>query len=323
MIKHRTPIAILKVAAVVVLLGLPLGSDRVFNSYYLDLASRIIITWIALLGYDILAGYTGLISFGQAMFFGLGAYGAALTLLHASQSLPLALLAGTLAATVAAVVVGYVTIRTQGVYFILLTLVFAQFAFELVFNGGAITGGLNGLASLSSAPIELPGLGTLDWSDPVAAYYLAVVAFLVAYCVARWIVTSSFGSTLAAVRDNQDRATYLGYDVAAIKRRAFAISGIFAGFAGALWAHQESYVSPDLFHWTLSGQFLIMTWLGGVGTLIGPLIGGAVLIYFAEFLSSVMKNWLIVFGLLYIFVVLYAPKGLLGFVLDPPWAKSR
>ena len=110
----------------------------------------------------------------------------------------------------------------------------------------------------------------LDWNDTASAYYLAVVAFIVAYTLARWIVVSSFGSTLAAVRDNDDRATYLGYDVAAIKRRAFTISGMFAGFAGALWAHHQSYVSPELLHWTLSGQFLIMTWLGGVGTLIGP-----------------------------------------------------
>jgi len=323
MTQRLAPRAILEIVTVSVLLVLPLGSDRLFDSYYLDLASRIIITWIALLGFDILAGYTGLVSLGHAMFFGLGAYGAALTLLHVSSSLPLALLAGTVATTAAAAIVGYLSIRTQGVYFILLTLVFAEFGYEVVFNGGEITGGQNGLASLSTTPVKLPGLGTLDWSDPTVAFYLALVAFVIAYITARWIVGSGFGSTLAAVRDNQDRATYLGYDVAAIKRRAFVISGTFAGFAGALWAQHESYVSPQLLHWTLSGQFIIMTWLGGVGTLVGPLIGGAVLMYFAEFLSSILKNWLIIFGLLYIFVVLYAPQGLWGIVMYPPWKRSR
>ena len=108
---------------------------------------------------------------------------------------------------------------------------------------------------------------------------------------------------------------YLGYNVAVIKRRVLVVSAMFAGCSGALWAHHQSYVSPELMHWTLSGQFLIMTWLGGVGTLIGPLLGGAVITYFADFLSSIMKNWLIVFGVLYILVVLYAPEGLWGLVL--------
>lgn len=305
---------VLEIAAAAVLLGLPLASDRLFNAYYLDLATRIVILWIALLGYDILAGYTGLVSLGHAMFFGLGAYGAAWTLLYMAPSLLLVLLAGMAAATAAAVIIGYLSIRTRGVYFILLTLIFAEFGYQAVFNGGQITGGQNGLSSLPKAPANILGIVVLDWNDAASAYYLAVVAFIAAYTLARWIVVSSFGSTLAAVRDNDDRATYLGYDVAAIKRRAFTISGMFAGFAGALWAHHQSYVSPELLHWTLSGQFLIMTWLGGVGTLIGPLIGGAVLTYFADFLSSIMKNWLIVFGVLYILVVLYAPEGLWGIV---------
>jgi branched-chain amino acid transport system permease protein len=306
---------VLEIAAAAVLLALPLASDRLFNAYYLDLATRIVILWIALLGYDILAGYTGLVSLGQAMFFGLGAYGAAWTLLYVAPSLLLVLLAGIAAATAAAVIIGYLSIRTRGVYFILLTLIFAEFGYQAVFNGGQITGGQNGLSSLPKAPANILGIVVLDWNDAASAYYLAVVAFIAAYTLARWIVVSSFGSTLAAVRDNDDRATYLGYDVAAIKRRAFTISGMFAGFAGALWAHHQSYVSPELLHWTLSGQFLIMTWLGGVGTLIGPLIGGAVLTYFADFLSSIMKNWLIVFGVLYILVVLYAPEGLWGIVI--------
>jgi branched-chain amino acid transport system permease protein len=296
------------------LLMLPLGSGSLFNAYYLDLGAQIVILWIALLGYDILAGYSGLVSLGHAMFFGLGAYGAALTLLHVSPSLPLALLAGTAAAAAAAIVTGYISVRTRGVYFILLTLIFAELGYQLVFNGGAVTGGQNGLSSLPNPTVNILDIAVIDWNDPMSDYYLAVAAFAVAYIFARWLVRSPFGTTLVAIRENEDRATFLGYDVAAIKRRVFAISSTFAGFAGALWAHHQSYVSPGLMHWTLSGQFLIMTWLGGVGTLVGPLIGGAVITYFADFLSSVMKNWLIVFGALYILVVLYAPHGLWGIV---------
>lgn len=298
-----------------VLLLLPFGADNFYNAYYLDLATRIVITWIALLGYDLLAGYTGLVSFGHAMFFGLGAYAAAWSLLHVAPSLPLALLMGMAAGAGAALLIGYFIIRTRGIFFILLTLAFAEFGFQAVFNGGSVTGGRNGLSSLPKASLDIPGLGVLDAYDPLPAYFLALLAFVVAYAVARRIVSSPFGSILVAVRENEDRAAYLGYDVAAVKRRAFIMSATFAGFAGALWAHHQSYVSPELLHWSLSGQFLIMTWLGGVGTLIGPLIGGAVLMTMADFLSSLMKNWLIFFGVLYIIVVLWAPNGLWGIVL--------
>ena len=185
---------VLEIAAAAVLLGLPLASDRLFNAYYLDLATRIVILWIALLGYDILAGYTGLVSLGHAMFFGLGAYGAAWTLLYMAPSLLLVLLAGMAAATAAAVIIGYLSIRTRGVYFILLTLIFAEFGYQAVFNGGQITGGQNGLSSLPKAPANILGIVVLDWNDAASAYYLAVVAFIAAYTLARWIVVSSFGS---------------------------------------------------------------------------------------------------------------------------------
>jgi branched-chain amino acid transport system permease protein len=306
---------IIAVGTVLVLVALPLGSDRLFNPYYLDLAARIIITWIALLGFALLAGYTGMVSFGHAAFFGLGAYSAAWSLLYLAPVLPLSLIAGVAAATIAALVIGYLCIRTQGVYFILLTLAFAELGYQVVFNGGSITGGRNGLFSVPKGNINISGLIVLDWRDPTQAYYLALFAFGIAYAVARWIANSPFGATMVAVRDNADRAAYLGYDVAAIKRRSFTISAVFAGFGGALWAHHQSYVSPELLHWSLSGQFIIMTWLGGVGTLIGPIIGGALLMGLADILSSIMKNWLVFVGALYIAVVLWAPQGLWGIIV--------
>ena len=305
----------------VALVALPLGAGTLFNEYYLDLAARIVIVWIALLGFALLAGYTGLVSFGHAVFFGLGAYSAAWLLLHVTPDLPLSLVAGAAAAAIVAVAIGYLCIRTQGVYFILLTLAFAELGYTVVFNGGSITGGRNGLYGIPKGNILIGGVPLLDWGDPVQAYYLALVCFGFAYLVARWITRSPLGSTFVAVRDNEDRAAYLGYDVASIKRRSFTISAIFAGFAGALWAHHQSFVSPELLHWSLSGQFIIMTWLGGVGTLVGPLIGGALLLSLADILSSFMKNWLVFFGILYIAVVLWAPMGLWGLVrrlLDRP-----
>lgn len=305
----------LTVVVGIFLIALPLGADRLFNAYYLDLASRIVIIWIALLGFALLAGYTGLVSFGHAIFFGLGSYTAAWLLLYVAPNLLLSLIAGAAVAAVIAVVIGYLCIRTQGVYFILLTLAFAELGYTLVFNGGSITGGRNGLYGIPKGNLGIGGGSLFDWQNPVQAYYLALLCFGVSFLVARWITRSPFGATLVAVRDNEDRAAYLGYDVASIKRRSFTIAAVFAGFSGALWAHHQSFVSPELLHWSLSGQFIIMTWLGGVGTLVGPLLGGALLLSLADVLSSFMKNWLVFFGILYIAVVLWAPQGLWGLAM--------
>ena len=167
----------LEAGAAAILIILPLGSDRLFNPYYLDLSTRIVITWIALLGYDLLAGYTGLVSFGHAMYFGLGAYVAAWTLLHLAPSLPLVLAMGMAAGAFSALIIGYLSIRTRGVYFILLTLAFAEFGFQAVFNGGTVTGGRNGLWGLPKATLEFSSFPLVDWYDPLQAYYLALAAF--------------------------------------------------------------------------------------------------------------------------------------------------
>ena len=314
----------LQLTVILVLLVFPLGADRWFNAYYLDLVARILIVWIALLGFALLAGYGGLVSFGHAMFFGFGAYTAAGVLMHvqALTLLPLSLLAGVAAAGLGAVLIGYLCIRTQGVYFILLTLAFAELGYTLVFNAVSITGGSNGLYGIPKGAVAVGEAIQIDWLDPSHAYYLALGCFAVSYLIASWIKRSAFGAALVAVRDNESRAAYLGFDVAAIKRRAFTISAMFAGFSGALWAHHQSYVSPELLHWSFSGQFIIMTWLGGVGTLVGPLIGGALIMSLSDILSSLLPNWLIFFGVLYIAVVLWAPRGLWG-LASRLWAGSK
>lgn len=314
----------LQLTVILVLLVFPLGAERWFNAYYLDLVARILIVWIALLGFALLAGYGGLVSFGHAMFFGFGAYTAAGVLMHvqALTLLPLSLLVGVAASGLGAVLIGYLCIRTQGVYFILLTLAFAELGYTLVFNAVSITGGSNGLYGIPKGAIAVGEAIHIDWLDPSHAYYLALGCFAVSYLIARWIKRSAFGAALVAVRDNESRAAYLGFDVAAIKRRVFTISAMFAGFSGALWAHHQSYVSPELLHWSFSGQFIIMTWLGGVGTLVGPLIGGALIMSLSDILSSLLPNWLIFFGVLYIAVVLWAPRGLWG-LASRLWAGSK
>ncbi len=312
--KNKQSYFLIHFACLMLLIVLPWGSDTFFSSYFLDVATRVLIIWIALLGFDLLAGYAGLVSLGYAMFFGLGAYGAAMSLQAGLSILPLVLLIGIASAGLPSLLVGYFSTRSRGIYFILATLVFAEAAFQLVLNGGSVTGGRNGIFSIPKTPFNL-AWWQVDWAEPFSAYYLALLVFAMAYLTARKIVGSPFGSALAAIKSNEDRTAFLGYDVAAVKRRIFVVSSLFAGLAGALWAHHQSYVSPELLHWTFSGQMLIMTWLGGAGTLVGPLIGGAVLTLMADVLSSVMKNWLIIFGLLYILVVMFSPKGLWGLLL--------
>ena len=279
-----------------------------FSSFYINLITKIFIYAIFLLGFDLLAGYTGLVSFGHAMFFGLGAYTSGLTLVHLAPSLLLGIVLSLVLCSLVGVVVGFLSIRTQGVYFIFITLAFAQFFRLVAFHWSALTGGENGLPGIPA--------DTFLGIDRAANYYYFVFAVLVlCYILARRIVASPFGHTLVGIRENEERMKFLGYNVDHYKWASFVISGAFGGLAGALFAHSQRYVSTDLFNWLTSADVIIMTWLGGVGTLIGPMLGGGIVIFFKNFFSSWMaENWLMIMGFVYVLLVLFSPRGLMGLV---------
>jgi len=298
-----------------ILLFVPLGAALDWYShFYINLVIKIFIFGIFLLGFDLLAGYTGLVSFGHAMFFGLGAYTTGLLLLNgesllgipAAVSILTAMLLSVLVCVLVGVLVGFLSIRTHGVYFIFITLAFAQFFHLLAFQWVDVTGGENGLPGIP--PSTFLGI------DQYVNYYYFVLALLAGcYLLIRRIVHSPFGRTLVGIRENEERMKFLGYNVARYKWAAFILSGAFAGLAGALLTQSQRYVSTDLFEWLTSAEVIIMTWLGGVGTLIGPVLGGGIVIFFEDFFSSWMAdNWLMIMGFVYVMFVLFSPRGLIG-----------
>jgi branched-chain amino acid transport system permease protein len=278
------------------------------SKYYLLLAFDALLFGAVAMSLDLLIGYTGLVSFGHAAFFGLGAYSAAVLLERGVTSLWLSLGLSLVVVGLYALLVSYFATTRRGIYFALLTLIFAEVVYT-VFRYTQAFGGSDGIQGLP-APSILPGV-LVD--TPARNYYLVVAYLFCAYLVCRTLVSSHFGRVLAAIRENEDRARFLGYDVQRYKMGVCMISAVLTGLAGALYPGRAAYATPDLLHWSISGEFLIMVMIGGLGTLVGPIIGGAFFIVLQEKVSSYVQWYSIIVGLVLVFIVLFVPKGLLGF----------
>ncbi|WP_410767468.1 ABC transporter permease [Haloferax sp. DFSO60] len=297
---------------VLALLGLlvlvPLGVHRVFSPYVLGLISLMFIWGLFALSLDIVMGYIGLISFGHAAFFGVGAYAVGLTTIHVTNSFVLALLVAVLVTTVLAWVIGALSIRLTGVYFAMITFASAQLLYQLSFTIPELTGGSNGLTGIPDIRL----FQVIDLANPIAFYYLALVCLAACYFLAVRVMDSPFGRVLTAIRESERRASFLGYDANKYKRRAFAFSGAVGGVAGALFVTYQTFVSPNTLYWFVSGDALFAMVLGGTGTLYGPIIGGAVLVGLDHVLSTYTEQWRFVLGLFLVLTVLFAPRGLVS-----------
>lgn len=294
------------VVALVVLAAVPfLGAGR----YWVSLLAEIMVLAMWALSLNLLVGYTGLISFGHAAYFGIGAYSAALAMTHISASLALGLVLGTLAAGSAALLVGYLSVRLPGVAFSMLTLAFAQAFYTVAFKWRAVTGGDDGLRGI---PRPTVSVGSLVWdsADRGHVYGLTLVALLLSIVIVRRIIHSPFGAVLVAIRENEERARFVGFDTHLYKFGAFVLAGLLAGFAGTLFVLLKGFISPSTMHWTSSGQVLMMAILGGTGTLIGPIIGAAVYMGAQEIISGFTPHWMIFLGGFFMLVVLFAPGGI-------------
>jgi len=261
------------------------------------------------IGYNLLLGYTGLLSFGHGLFFGLAAYCVALTQLHwFADSMLLPLAAGVLFATLLGLVIGFLALRRRGVYFSLLTLAFTALTYYIVFRWTSFTGGENGLSGVR----RLALLG-LNVDDQRIFYYLcAVIAFLAAWLVWR-VVHAPLGTVLMAIRENEQRARFAGYPVLRYKLAAFVVSTAVVGLGGSLFAYLKLFVSADLTHVTFSGELLAMTVVGGMGSFLGPALGAAFYLMFREIVTSYTAAWQFWFGLLFMATILFSPLGLVGF----------
>jgi len=264
---------------------------------------------------DLLMGFTGLVSFGHAAFYGLGAYATAVLLERGILSIWACLAFAVVVVGLYALVVAYFATSRRGIYFALLTLIFAEVVYTF-FRYTQTFGGSDGIQGLPDAML-LPGV-PIDTAE--ARYYVCLAYLAAAWLVCRTVVRSHFGQVLVAIRENEDRARFLGYDVQRYKMGACLISALLTGIGGAIYPVRSAYATPDLMLWTESGVFIISVMIGGIGTLVGPIIGGAFFVVLQEKVSSYVDWYLIVIGLVLIAIVLFMPRGLFGF--RRPWRRA-
>ncbi len=278
------------------------------GTYPVKLAQEILIWGIFAMSLDLLMGYAGLVSFGHSAFFGLGGYVAALALMHWSPSLASGLLLPALASALAALVIGYLSIRVSGVYFIMLTLAFSQMLYAAAFTTSWL-GASDGLPG-----VPRPRVPAVDLNDATTFHLYVVVVFALALLALARIVRSPFGRVLRGIDANEHRMVAVGYAVDRFKLVAFVVAGALGGVAGALEAQFNGYVSPEMLFWTTSGQALLMVIIGGAGTLVGPALGAAGFILLQSLVSSWTERWMLILGAVFIGFVRFAPAGLLGLV---------
>jgi len=292
----------------------------VFGEYQGELMAKFLVFGILALSLDLIWGYTGVINFSQATFFGLGAYGAALTLKHLTVpgATYLAILIAVCLPMFLAVVMGYLLIygKVGGVYFAIVTVAVGTIFYSLSIVWISFTGGLNGFYGFPPLKLGIPSVFelTLGKANVLNYYYVILVASACVYLLARRVIRSPFGRALQAVRANASRAEFVGYDVAGMKVIALTLSAGIAGLSGVLYL-PVGVVSPEILGLLFSTNVLVWVAVGGRGTLIGPFVGALVVGYLQTFLSDVLVSvWLLIVGVFFVFVVLFWPDGIVGFV---------
>jgi branched-chain amino acid transport system permease protein len=278
---------------------------------YQALAINILVFGLFAVGFNLLFGYTGLLSFGHAAFLGVGSYLTGIGMVHMGLPWGVALLLGVAAAALAGLLIGYLAIRTRGIYFSMVTLALAQIVYYAFYKAERWTGGENGLRGIQVPAADLFGF-KFDFLDPTTKYYV-ILAFVAA---ALWFVSrvlaSPFGAVIEAVRENEKRAAACGYDVARTKLLVFVLSAAICGLAGALRALHLSVVPIDSLHYLLSGQAVMMCLLGGMGTFFGPFIGAGLFLTLEDVATTFTTHWMAIVGAVFMVFVLFFPAGVWG-----------
>jgi branched-chain amino acid transport system permease protein len=306
MIAALTPRNAVVVALLAILALLPVYCVLVHSTFLLSLFTRIVIFALAAVALNLAMGFGGMVSFGHAAFLGLGGYAVGILAKEGIGSgfiqWPIALLVCALFA----LAIGALSLRTRGVYFIMITLAFAQMAYYIA-TGLERYGGDDGLTIYKRS-----SFGIVDLSNKTLFYYLCLVLLLGAVYLVHRLVNSRFGLVIQGVRSNERRMRAIGFPVVRYKLVCFVISGVLCGLAGVLLATHTDFISPAIMHWTRSGDLIVMAVLGGMGSVIGPMIGAVVLLLLEEGLSRVTEYWPIILGPLILLVVLYARGGVDG-----------
>ena len=307
-----------------IMLALPLAADAAGEPFLTTVASRVLIYALVAVSLDLILGFGAMVSFGHGAFFGIGAFVVGILTHHSYEATAIAFLPGDWTGTTAALiqwplamviaglfalVIGAMCLRTSGVYFIMITLAFAQMLYYFM-TSLPTYGGQDGLNLWERSTLPL-----LDMYDDTQFYYVTCALLLAFMALARRIVGSRFGMVLRGCKQNETRMKALGFPVYRYKLAAFVIAGMGAGLAGALAANHTEFVGPGLMHWTRSGEIMVMVILGGMGTIFGPVLGAATLLMMEETLSGFTEHWMVFLGPFLVFVVLFARKGLYGWLV--------
>jgi branched-chain amino acid transport system permease protein len=279
---------------------------------YTALGSRVLVLALAAMSVNFLLGFTGVLSFGHAAYFGLGAYGVGLTIKYLVPNTLAGIAVGVSLGALAAALIGALIVRLRGVYFAMVTIAFGQVFYFIAFRWNSITGGDDGLSGWRRVPIEL-GFANIDiLGDDKAFYSLVLICFAIAAALMAVLLHSPFGRTLLAIRENERRARFLGIPIERHIWLSWLISCIFVSFAGTLYALLNNFADPHDLRWDQSGDFVIMAVLGGMRAFWGPLIGAAIFVVLQDYVSSQTANWMSFIGLFFVLVVLFFPRGVLG-----------
>ena len=312
----RGALVVILVVALV-LIALPPVMNAMGAGYYVSTAGKIVVFAIAATSLNLVLGYGGMVSFGHAAFFGLGAYATGVLISEGVLNAGVHLVVTVAVTALAALVIGAISLRTRGVYFIMITLAFGQMLYYLANS----IKGYGGDEGLNIRARSMLGFG-LDLKDPPTFYYVALAMLAATLFGLRAFVRSNFGKAIVATRDDDVRAEALGFATYRYRLIVFVAAGAIAGIAGALSVNQQGYVSPSLMHWTQSGTLMVMVILGGVASLWGGVLGAAVLVLLQETLSAYTTHWEFWTGWVLLAVVLFARHGLAGW-LSSAWRRVR
>jgi branched-chain amino acid transport system permease protein len=279
---------------------------------YTALGSRVLIFGLASLGLNLVLGFTGGLSFGQAAYFGLGTYGTGLMLKFATDSTLLAMLVGVATGGLAATLLGPLMVRRRGIYFAMITIAIGQMIYFIAVRWNDLTGGEDGLTGFSRTNIHFDDW-VLNLHQPAIFYYFTLFFFAVGAAVVWRVLHSPLGHTFVAIRENQKRLRFLGMPIGVYIWISFAIAGFVSALAGSLYALLNNFTSPENLNWVLSGVFVIICVLGGLRTFWGPLLGAVIYVVAQDYLSSVTVNWMSFIGAIFVLAVLFFPWGILGF----------
>jgi branched-chain amino acid transport system permease protein len=280
-------------------------------TYWVMLLSEILIMGMMAMSFNLLFGFTGLLSFGQGAFFGLGAYTAALLLQNGFSNIFLILLAGMLVACVASLVVGFFSVRLDEIFFAMITLGFGMMFFSIAHNWIAVTGGSDGLPVFALPNLKLFG-SELTFYTPISMYYLVLVAVVVGSVLLWLVVHSPFGLILKSLRENKQRVAFVGGNVRLLRIAAFTISGTVTGLAGVLFCLFNNMATPEFMHWSFSAKPVIMSIIGGSGVFLGPLFGAGIFFVLEQVIIQYTENWMLFLGIVLIPIVLFFPEGVFG-----------